>query len=64
MDFHRESRGFGIVRALSCKAKIISSLFCVPANVIKLIGLTRPPFLSPTNLITFAGTQNGEYRVD
>jgi hypothetical protein len=33
----------------------------VPAKVIKLVGLTRPPFLS-TNLITFAGTQNGEYQ--
>jgi hypothetical protein len=36
------------------------SPFCVTAKVIKLIGLTRPPFLSPTNLITFACTQNGE----
>jgi hypothetical protein len=43
--------------------QIISKLyspFCVPAKVIKLAGLTRPPFLSPINLITFAGTQNGE----
>ncbi len=30
------------------------------AKVIKLVGLKRPPFLSPTNLITFACTQNGE----
>jgi curved DNA binding protein len=36
------------------------SPFCVQAKVIKLVGLTRPPFLSPTNLITFACTQNGE----
>jgi hypothetical protein len=36
------------------------SPFCVPAKVTKLIGLKRPPFLSPTNLITFASTQNGE----
>jgi hypothetical protein len=36
------------------------SPFCVPAKVTKLVGLTRPPFLSPTNLITFASTQNGE----
>jgi hypothetical protein len=36
------------------------SPFCVPAKVIKLVGLRRPPFLSPTNLITFAVTQNGE----
>ncbi len=37
----------------------------MPAKVIKLVGLTHPPFssmdLSPTNLITFASTQNGEY---
>jgi hypothetical protein len=33
----------------------------VPAKVTKLIGLKRPPFLSPTNLIIFACTQNGEY---
>jgi hypothetical protein len=39
----------------------IYSPFCVPAKLTKLVGLTRPPFLSPTNLITFAGTQNGEY---
>jgi hypothetical protein len=32
----------------------------VQAKVIKLVGLKRPPFLSPTNLITFACTQNGE----
>jgi hypothetical protein len=32
----------------------------VPAKVTKLIGLKRPPFLSPTNLIIFACTQNGE----
>ncbi len=36
------------------------SPFCVPAKVTKLIGLKRPPFLSPTNLIIFACTQNGE----
>ncbi len=33
----------------------------MPAKVTKLIGLKRPPFLSPTNLIIFACTQNGEY---
>jgi hypothetical protein len=33
--------------------------FFVPAKVIKLVGLTSPRFLSPTNLVTFAGTQNG-----
>jgi hypothetical protein len=37
------------------------SPFCVPEKVTKLIGLKRPPFLSPTNLIIFACTQNGEY---
>ncbi len=36
------------------------SPFCVPAKVTKLIGLKRSPFLSPTNLIIFACTQNGE----
>ncbi len=36
--------------------------FCVLAKVIKLLRLTSPPFLSPTNLITFAGTQNGDIR--
>ncbi len=35
----------------------IYSPFCVPAEVIKLVGPTRAPFLSPTNLITFASTQ-------
>jgi hypothetical protein len=34
------------------------SPFCVQAKIIKLVGLTRPPFLSPINLVTFAGTQN------
>jgi hypothetical protein len=37
------------------------SPFCVPAKVTTLVGLKRPPFLSPTNLIIFACTQNGEY---
>jgi hypothetical protein len=40
----------------------IYSPFCVQAKVIKLVGLKRPPFLSPTNLITFTCTQNGEYK--
>ncbi len=31
------------------------------AKVTKLFGLSPPLFLSPTNLVTFAGTQNGEY---
>ncbi len=34
----------------------------MPAKVTKLIGLKRPPFLSPTNLIIFACTQNGELK--
>jgi hypothetical protein len=36
------------------------SPFRVAAKVIKLAGLKSPPFLGPTNLVTFAGTQNGE----
>jgi hypothetical protein len=47
-------------RFVSISVWIDYSPFCVPAKVIKLVGLTRPPFLSPTNLITFAVTQNGE----
>jgi hypothetical protein len=42
------------------RSKFRYSPFCVPAKVTKLIGLKRPPFLSPTNLIIFACTQNGE----
>ncbi len=42
------------------KFKELYSPFCVPAKITKLAGLTRPPFLSPTNLVTFARTQNGE----
>ncbi len=34
--------------------------FCVPAKVTKLVGLKNGGLVSPTNLITFAGTQNGE----
>jgi hypothetical protein len=33
----------------------------VPAKVIKLVGLKNGGRVSPTNLVTFAGTQNGEY---
>jgi hypothetical protein len=32
----------------------------VPAKVIKLTGLKNGGRVSPINLITFAGTQNGE----
>jgi hypothetical protein len=32
----------------------------VPAKVTKLVGLKNGGLLSPTNLFTFAGTQNGE----
>jgi hypothetical protein len=46
------------------KAHCFYSPFCEPAKVTKLIGLKRPPFLSPTNLIIFACTQNGEYLCD
>jgi hypothetical protein len=48
------------ISSKSMNYKDFYSPFCVPAKIIKSIGLTRPPFLSPTNLITFAGTQNGE----
>ncbi len=32
------------------------------AKVIKLVGLKNGGRVSPTNLITFAGTQNGELK--
>jgi hypothetical protein len=41
-------------------ALALYSPFCVPAKVIKLVGLKNGGRVSPTNLITFAGTQNGE----
>ncbi len=34
--------------------------FCVPAKVTKLIGLKNNRILCLFNLVTFAGTQNGE----
>ncbi len=37
------------------------SPFCVQAKIIKLVGLKNGGRLSPINLVTFAGTQNGEY---
>ncbi len=40
--------------------KKVYSSFCVTAKVIKLVGLKNGGRVSPTNLITFAGTQNGE----
>jgi hypothetical protein len=43
-----------------CHIINFNSPFCVPAKVIKLVGLKNSGRLSPTNLITFAGTQNGE----
>jgi hypothetical protein len=33
----------------------------VQAKIIKLVGLKNGGRLSPINLVTFAGTQNGEY---
>jgi hypothetical protein len=36
------------------------SPFCVQAKLIKLVGLKNGGRVSPTNLITFACTQNGE----
>ncbi len=48
--------------ALSTKIQNTSyySPFCVQANIIKLVGLKNGGRLSPVNLVTFAGTQNGE----
>jgi hypothetical protein len=37
-----------------------NSPFCVQAKIIKLLGLKNGGRLSPINLVTFAGTQNGE----
>jgi hypothetical protein len=42
---------------------IVYSPFCVPAKVIKLIGLKNGGRVSPDNLITFVGTQNGEFTI-
>jgi hypothetical protein len=36
------------------------SPFCVQAKIIKLVWLKNGGRLSPINLVTFAGTQNGE----
>ncbi len=33
------------------------------AKIIKLVGLKNGGRLSPINLVTFAGTQNGEYSI-
>ncbi len=41
---------------------VFNSPFCVQAKIIKLVGLKNGGRLSPINLVTFAGTQNGEYR--
>jgi hypothetical protein len=40
----------------------IYSPFCVTAKVTKLVGHSPPLFLSPMNLVTFAGTQNGQFQ--
>jgi hypothetical protein len=42
------------------KIIICYSPFCVQAKIIKLVGLKNGGRLSPINLVTFAGTQNGE----
>jgi hypothetical protein len=42
------------------RAKPTYSPFCVQAKIIKLVGLKNGGRLSPINLVTFAGTQNGE----
>jgi hypothetical protein len=34
----------------------------VQAKIIKLVGLKNGGRLSPINLVTFAGTQNGEWK--
>ncbi len=39
------------------------SPFCVQAKIIKLVGLKNGGRLSPINLVTFAGPQNGEYNL-
>jgi hypothetical protein len=39
------------------------SPFCVQAKIIKLVGLKNGGRLSPINLVTFAGTQNGELNI-
>jgi hypothetical protein len=39
---------------------ISNSPFCVQAKIIKLVGLKNGGRLSEINLVTFAGTQNGE----
>ncbi len=43
-----------------CTIEVIYSPFCVQAKIIKLVGLKNGGRLSPINLVTFAGTQNGE----
>ncbi len=40
---------------------LVQVQFCVQAKIIKLVGLKNGGRLSPINLVTFAGTQNGEY---
>jgi hypothetical protein len=42
------------------KLKDDYSPFCVQAKIIMLVGLKNGGRLSPINLVTFAGTQNGE----
>ncbi len=54
---HYKGWSFLLISFVSIK---FYSPFCVPAKLIKLVGLKSPPFLSPTNLVTFAGAQNGE----
>jgi hypothetical protein len=36
------------------------SPFCVQAKITKLVGLKNGGRVSPINLVTFAGSQNGE----
>ncbi len=42
---------------------MIYSPFYVPAKVSKLVGLKNGGRVRPIDLVTFAGTQNGEYNL-
>ncbi len=63
---HRNEQNTEKLHILACNIFIyhmqyLYSPFCVPAKVTKSVGLKNGGRVSPTNLITFAGTQNGEY---
>jgi hypothetical protein len=48
------------ITVIICYKTVVYSPFCVQAKIIKLVGLKNGGRLSPINLVTFAGTQNGE----